>query len=232
MGQGLGAGSRPPFFHVVGLTGEVRVDGMDKPPAEIVYYPIVPIRGNGLWGPGGAFTIVARARRGSATALVPEIRRVLRDVDPEAPVSGISTMDTFVAHSMARTTFMMLLLGVAATMALVLSAVGMYGVLAYLVSQRRGEMGIRLALGASGPQVTRLVVWESARLAAAGVLIGLAGAVATTRLMQSLLFDVSPTDPLTLGAVTALLLGVAVAAAWMPARRASRVDPVEALRAG
>ncbi|HTL94863.1 MAG TPA: FtsX-like permease family protein, partial [Gemmatimonadaceae bacterium] len=98
--------------------------------------------------------------------------------------------------------------------------------------QRRGEMGIRLALGASGSQVTRLVVWESARLAAAGVLIGLAGAVATTRVMQSLLFDVSPTDPLTLGAVTALLLGVAVAAAWMPARRASRVDPVEALRAG
>lgn len=232
MGQGLGAGSQPPFFHVVGVTGDVRVDGMDKLPAEIVYYPIVPINGNGLWGPGGALTIVARARRGSARALVPEIRRVLRDVDPEAPVADISTMDSIVAHSMARTTFMMLLLGVASVMALVLSAVGMYGVLAYLVSQRRGEMGIRLALGASGRQVTRLVVWESARLAAAGVVIGLAGALATTRVMQSLLFDVSPTDPLTLCAVTALLLGVAIAAAWMPGRRASRVDPVEALRAG
>ncbi|HEX6809807.1 MAG TPA: ABC transporter permease, partial [Gemmatimonadaceae bacterium] len=232
MGQGLSAGSQPPFFHVVGVTGDVHVDGMDKPSAEIVYYPIIPIKGNGLWGPGGAFTIVVRARRGSPTALVPEIRRVLRDLDPEAPVADISTMDTIVAHSMARTTFMMLLLGVAAALALVLSAVGMYGVLAYLVSQRRGEMGIRLALGASGRQVTRLVVWESARLAAAGILIGLAGALATTRVMQSLLFDVSPTDPLTLGTVTALLLGVAVAAAWMPARRASRVDPVEALRAG
>ena len=232
MGQGLGGGNQPPFFHVVGLTGDVRIDGMDKPPAEIVYYPIVPIRGRSLWGPGGAFTIVARARRGSPTALVPEIRRVVRDVDPDAPVSGISTMETIVAQSMARTTFMMLLLSVAATMALVLSAVGMYGVLAYLVSQRRGEMGIRLALGASGTQVTRLVVWESARLAAAGVLIGLAGALATTRVMRSLLFDVSPTDPVTLGVVTVVLLAMAAAASWMPARRASRVDPVDALRGG
>ncbi len=232
IGQGLGGGNQPPFFHVVGLTGDVHVDGMDKPPAEIVYYPIVPIKGRGLWGPGGDFTIVARARRSSPTALVPEIRRVLRDLDPEAPVADVQTMDEVVAHSMARTTFMMLLLGVAAAMALVLSAVGMFGVLSYLVGQRRGEMGIRLALGASGPQVTRLVVWESARLAAAGVLIGLAGALATTRVMQSLLFDVSTADPFTLGAVTVLLLGVAVAAAWVPARRAARVDPVDALRAG
>jgi len=137
-----------------------------------------------------------------------------------------------VAHSMARTTFMMLLLGVAAAMALLLSIVGMYGVLSYLVGQRRGEMGIRIALGASGRQVTRLVVWESARLVAAGVLVGLAGAIATTRVMRSLLFDVSPTDPLTLGAVTVLLVGMGLAAAWMPARRAARIDPVEALRTG
>ena len=232
MGQGLGAGSRPPFYHVVGITGDVRTAELAKPPTDVVYYPLVPIPGSGLWGPTGALTLVARARRGSPAALVSEIRRVLRDLDPEAPIADVQTMDDIVAHSMARTTFMMLLLGVAAAMALVLSAVGMYGVLAYLVNQRRGEMGIRLALGASGPQVTRLVVWESARLAAAGVVIGLAGALATARVMQSLLFDVSPTDPLTLGAVTALLLGVAVAAAWMPARRASRVDPVEALRAG
>src|SRR6185437_8806559 len=125
-----------------------------------------------------------------------------------------------------------LLLGVAAGMALVLSVVGMYGVISYLVGQRRGEMGIRLALGASGRQVTRLVVWESARLAAAGVLIGLAGAVAMTRVMRALLFDVSPTDPVTLGAVTLLLVLMALAASWLPARRASRVDPVETLRAG
>ena len=93
-------------------------------------------------------------------------------------------------------------------------------------------MGIRIALGASGRQVTRLVVWESARLVAAGVLVGLAGAIATTRVMRSLLFDVSPTDPLTLGAVTVLLVAMGLAAAWMPARRAARIDPVEALRTG
>lgn len=232
MGQGLGAGSRPPFFRVVGVTGDVRTAGLGQPPTEFVYYPIVPITGKGLWGPGGALTLVVRARAGSATALVPQIRRVLRDLDPDAPVADVRTMDAVMAHSLARTTFTMLLLGVAAAMALVLSAVGMYGVLSYLVGQRRGEMGIRLALGASGRQVTRLVVWESARLAALGIAIGLAGAVAATRVMQSLLFDVSPTDPLTLGAVAAVLLAVAVGASWVPARRASRVDPVDTLRAG
>lgn len=231
IGQGLGPGNRPPFYHVVGVTGDVRTMGLDQPPTEVVYYPLVPIRGSGLWGAGGALSLVVRARRSAPGALVPEIRRVLRGVDPDAPVANVQTMDEVVAHSMARTTFTMLLLGVAAAMALVLSAVGMYGVLSYLVGQRRGEMGIRLALGADGGQVTRLVVWESARLAAAGVLIGLAGAVAATRVMRSLLFDVSPTDPITLGAVTVLLLAVAVAAAWIPARRASRVDPVDALRA-
>jgi ABC-type antimicrobial peptide transport system permease subunit len=198
----------------------------------VVYYPIVPVAGTGLWGPGGALTLVARARKGSPASLVPDIRRVLRDLDPDAPVAGVQTMDAVVAHSMARTTFMMLLLGVAAAMALLLSIVGMYGVLSYLVGQRRGEMGIRIALGASGRQVTRLVVWESARLVAAGVLVGLAGAIATTRVMRSLLFDVSPTDPLTLGAVTVLLVAMGLAAAWMPARRAARIDPVEALRTG
>ena len=232
MGQGLGAGSRPPFYHVVGITGDVRTAGLDHPATEVVYYPLTPIAGSGLWGPAGALSLVVRARHGSPAALVPEIRRVLRDLDPEAPVANVRTMDDVVAHSMARTAFMMLLLGVAAGMALLVSAVGMYGVLSYVVGQRRGEMGIRLALGANGRQVTRLVVWESARLAVAGVLIGLAGAVATTRVMRSLLFDVSPTDPFTLGAVTVLLLGVAAAAAWMPARRAARTDPVEALRAG
>jgi len=232
MGQGLGACNRPPFFHVVGITGDVRTAGLDHPPTEVVYYPIVPVAGTGLWGPGGSLTLVARARKGSPTSLVPDIRRVLRDLDPEAPVAGVQTMDAVVAHSMARTTFMMLLLGVAAAMALLLSIVGMYGVLSYLVGQRRGEMGIRIALGASGRQVTRLVVGESARLVAAGVLVGLAGALATTRVMRSLLFDVSPTDPLTLGAVTALLVAMGLAAAWMPARRAARIDPVEALRAG
>lgn len=232
MGQGLGAGSRPPFFHVVGVTGGVRTAGLDRPPTDVVYYPIVPIRGNGLWGSGNALMLVARARDGLPSALVPEIRRALRDLDPEAPVGDVQTLDAVVAGSMARTTFMMLLLGVAAAMALVLSAVGMYGVLSYLVSQRRGEMGIRLALGASGSAVTRLVVWESARLAAVGIAIGLAGAEGVTGALRSLLFDVSPTDPVTLGAVAALLLAVAVGASWLPARRASRVDPVETLRAG
>jgi len=232
MGQGLNAGGQPPFFRVVGVTGGVRAAGLDHPPTEVVYYPLVPITGSGLWGPARGLTVVARARSGSPAALVPAIRRALKDLDAEAPVANVRTMEDVVAHSMARTTFTMLLLGVAAAMALALSAVGMYGVIAYLVGQRRGEMGIRLALGADGRRVTRLVVGESAKLAATGVVIGLAGAAAVTRVMRTLLFDVSPTDPLTLGAVAMLLLAIAVAAAWVPARRAARVDPVEALRAG
>src|SRR6185437_15651666 len=103
IGQGLGAGNRPPFFHVVGIAGPVRTEGLDHPPTEVVYYPIVPIPGTGVWGAGGSFTLVARARTGDAAALVPQIRRVLRDVDPEAPVADVETMDAIVAHSMART---------------------------------------------------------------------------------------------------------------------------------
>src|SRR6185312_13804418 len=105
IGQGLGGGSRPPFFHVVGITGDVRIEGLDHPPSSAVYYPIVPIPKTWLWGPGG-LTLVARARRGSPSALVPEIRRVLRELDPDAPVANVETMDDIVAHSMARTTFM------------------------------------------------------------------------------------------------------------------------------
>jgi ABC-type antimicrobial peptide transport system permease subunit len=133
-------------------------------------------------------------------------------------------------RSMARTSFIMLLLGVAAAMALVLSAVGTYGVMSYLVAQRRAEIGVRMALGAPVSRVLRLVVSQSIRLAAIGVAIGFAGAMAGTRLMQSMLFGVSPTDPVVLILVPIMLVSIAAIASFAPARRASRVDPVEVLR--
>jgi ABC-type antimicrobial peptide transport system permease subunit len=139
-------------------------------------------------------------------------------------------MDQVLSRSMASTTFMMMLLGVAGTMALLISVVGLYGVIAYTVSRRRSELGIRMALGAARSDVGGMVVMQSVRLAAIGVAFGLFGTLFTTRLLVSMLFDVRPTDPLTLTAVSFLLLLVAALAAFVPAWRASTVSPVEALK--
>jgi len=136
------------------------------------------------------------------------------------------------AHgSVARRMFTMLLLGIAGAMALVLSVVGLYGVVSYVVGQRRAEIGVRIALGARAAQVQRMVLADALRLAAIGVVLGIAGALVTTRLLRALLFEVSPTDPLTLGAAAVLLLVVGLLASLNPARRAARVDPMLALRA-
>jgi ABC-type antimicrobial peptide transport system permease subunit len=139
-------------------------------------------------------------------------------------------MREVVAKSTARVSFTMALLATAAAMALVLSAVGLYGVLAYLVSLRTRELGVRVALGARPAELRRLVVLQSARLVAAGVAVGLAGALAATGVLRSLLFDVSPTDPRVLAAVSLLLCTVALAASYLPARRATAADPMAALR--
>ena len=131
---------------------------------------------------------------------------------------------------MVKRTFTLTLLGIASVMALILSAIGLYGVVSYVVGERRGEIGIRVALGAQRGEVGRMIVMQSVRLAVIGVIVGIAAAVATTRLMQSLLFEVQPTDPSTLLLVAVGLVVLAAVASWLPARRAMRVDPVEALR--
>jgi ABC-type antimicrobial peptide transport system permease subunit len=152
------------------------------------------------------------------------------DIDPEVPINDVAPMEQLLAQSLARRSFTMMLLATAAALALVLSAVGIYGVISYVVTQRRGEIGIRMALGARGAEVQRMVVKQSLSLAAVGIVIGLAGALATTRLLGALLFGVSPTDPLVLVLATVLLVMLAALASYAPALRASRVDPVEALR--
>jgi ABC-type antimicrobial peptide transport system permease subunit len=139
-------------------------------------------------------------------------------------------METLVAKSMSKRTFTMLLLGIAAAMALFLSVVGLYGVISYLVGQRRGEIAIRMALGAQMAQVSRMVVSQSLRLALAGVIVGVLGAFVSMRVLHSLLFGVSPTNPLAIAGAAVLLLVIAAAAGYAPARRAARVDPAEALR--
>ena len=175
-------------------------------------------------------TVAVRTRATDPSSLAPAVRRIVTAIDREVPVANVQTMQTIVERSTARTTFAMLLLAVAGGMALVLSAVGIYGVISYTVTQRRPEIGVRMALGAQAAQVGRMVVAQSLRVAAAGIAIGLLGAVATTRVLQSLLFGVSPTDPVTLGGVTVVLVMLGALAAYAPARRATKVDPVEVLR--
>jgi ABC-type antimicrobial peptide transport system permease subunit len=140
-------------------------------------------------------------------------------------------MDQVVASSMTRLSLTMLLLGIAATVALILSAVGIYGVISYIVGRRRAEIGLRMALGARPSQAGSFVMLQSLRFTGAGIAIGLLGAVATTRLLCSVLFGISPNDPLTFLAVSLLMLVIAVLASYVPTRRAMQVDPVEALRA-
>ncbi|HEX5074202.1 MAG TPA: ABC transporter permease [Gemmatimonadaceae bacterium] len=219
-----------PWYHVVGVTGDVLTRGLDQPPSEIVYYPMVPIEGAPLWYPPTHMTVVIRTRATDPLSVAPAARRVVTALDREVPVANVQTMQTIVERSTARTTFAMLLLAVAGGMALVLSAVGIYGVISYTVTQRRPEIGVRMALGAQAAQVGRMVVAQSLRFAAAGIAIGLLGAFATTRVLQSLLFGVNPTDPVTLGGVTIILVMLGALAAYVPARRATKVDPVEVLR--
>lgn len=222
---------KPPFFRITGVTGAVRTHGMDRSPGQVVYFPLLPLANTATEGVPTYMRMVVRSTSENMTPLVPAIRRLVAELDPQVPVSNAESMESLLAKSLARRSFTMLLLGIAAGMALLLSAVGLYGVVSYVVAQRRGEIGIRMALGAPAARVRAMVVRQSVTLAAIGAVIGLAGALATTRLLGTLLFGVSPTDPLVLAGAAVLLGGIALVASYAPARRASRVDPAEALRA-
>ena len=228
--NGLPNGPNQSWYQVVGVTGDVHTRALDEPPSEIVYYPMIPKDGTMLWGAPFDMTVAIRTTSIDPLALASAARRTVASLDREVPVANVQTMQAIVDRSTAKTTFAMLLLAVAGGMALVLSAVGIYGVISYSVNQRRAEIGVRMALGAQARQVGRMVVGQSLRVAGLGIAIGLAGAVAATRVMQSLLFGVSPTDPLTLAGVTAVLVILGALAAYVPARRATKVDPVEVLR--
>lgn len=233
IGKGIlpGDRGRGGFYRVAGVIPELRAAGLDEAPTEALFVPAT------MLGPpphrSGALNSLVYSVRTSGTApmsLVPTIRALLSSMNEQVPIVNPRTMQEVVNRSVARTTFIMLLLGIAAAIALVLSAVGIYGVISYVVTQQRAEIGIRMALGARVPQVSGMVMAQSLRLGALGVVIGLAGALAGTRLLQSLLFDVSPTDPLVLSIVPVVLLVLASVASVAPVRRAALVDPVESMR--
>jgi putative ABC transport system permease protein len=168
---------------------------------------------------------------GDPESLASAARGVVRDVDPGLAIFGIEPLQNTVARSVAQQRFTMLLVGAFAAVALVLAAIGIHGVLSYTVAQRTRELGIRLALGAQPGRLVRLVVGQGLRLCGAGLALGLAGALLVTRLLETLLYGVTPLDPGTFFGVPAILLLVALAASYLPARRAARVDPILALRA-
>jgi len=162
--------------------------------------------------------------------VVPFLRRAVMEVDHDVPIDNVMTMEARLSASVAAPRFYALLLGVFALTALLLAAIGIYGVLSYNVSQRHREIGVRMALGAAGRDILALVLGQGLTLAVVGVVIGVAGAFAATRFLRTLLFGITATDPVTYVGITVLLTGVALLACWIPARRAIRVDPMTALR--
>ncbi len=231
LGKGVRARSwERPFYRVVGVAGDVRADGVDRPPTEAVYYPLLPLMDAPLWSPRHSMSLVVRSSNGRPETLAGPIRGIVEEMNPDVPVTAVETMEAVVARSMARTRFTTLLLLVAAGVAVVLGAVGVYGVLAQGVSQRRTEFGIRMALGAKPSQVAALVIRRTLLLAVTGVVAGVLAALAATRVLRSLLFAVSPTDVGVIAAAALVLVGVALVAGYLPVRRATRTDPMLALR--
>lgn len=208
---------------IVGVVGNVRESGLQEEPAPAIYWSFPQM-------PSGQLNVVLRTAA-EPTALASAAAAVVREIDPDQPVAEIRTMEQVVAGTMARPRFNLALLGGFAAASLLLAALGLFGVVSYSAVQRRHEMGVRVALGAGPGNVRRLIVGEGMTLTAIGLLVGLIAAAALTRLMTSLLHGVSPTDPLTLAGVAVFFAAVALVASYIPARRAARVDPVNAMRA-
>ena len=220
----IGGDERPkaPWMTVVGVVGDVRFNGLDEAPVPTYYESYQQVA---WWGT----YLVARSSLDPRT-LVKSIQGAVASLDPDLPLGDVKTMDDLMAESVAETRFLTLLLGLFGGLALLLAAVGVYGVISYRVALRTNEIGVRMALGARPLDVVKMVLRQGMSLIAAGVALGLAGALALSRVLQGLVFGVSTTDPLTLAGVVLMLAAVAAIACYVPARRAARVDPMTALR--
>jgi putative ABC transport system permease protein len=219
------AGTRTRWIEIVGVTTDVRNHGLDEATEPEVF---IPVRQQAAAWNNQLFLVV-RARS-DAMALLPAVRRTIATLDPEQPVYAIRTLEDAFADSISQRKAAMVLLSIFAGMALVLAAVGIYGLMSYMVNERRHEIGIRMALGAASRDVLVLVVRETGVLVAIGVVLGVAGALALSRVLGRIAFEVRGSDPATIGGVALLLAAVALAATLAPARRATRVAPVVALR--
>jgi predicted permease len=228
IGQHIWTGGEPPkretdWMEIIGVVGHINTLGPGQPSLPQIYFPTQQTIPQSM-----GFAV--RAER-EPTAMVSSLRAALRQVADDLSMANVRTMDQLFASNIANQRLVVLLLGAFAALALLLAGVGLYGVVSYSVGQRTREIGIRVALGATLRSVVRMTMKQGLELASAGLFIGLAAALALTRLLQSLLFETSPHDPLIYGAVAVGLLGVALLACWLPARRAAKIDPMIALRA-
>jgi predicted permease len=220
-----------PWREIVGVVGNEHDNGVSEKPTPIVYWPMSVEK---FWGQDRfaprSMVYALRTRRLGTSSFLEEVRSAVWSVNPNLPLANVRTLEEVLERSMARTSFTLAMLGIASGVALLLGAVGIYGVISYSVSQRTREIGVRMALGAARRDVHRLVLKEGAPLILAGLAVGLLAALGLTRLMAALLFGVSPIDPVTFGSVAAALAAVALVASYLPARRAAGLDPTEALR--
>ena len=230
LGRRIRPGIGGPWITIVGEVGDVHYDALDRPVSDIAYFPLVTPDSDSTDVPS-YLTVLARSSA-PAGVMTASIRDIVHSLDASLPTYDEKPLATLVRAASARAREMLLLLALASALALILGAVGLYGVMAYGVSLRQREIGVRIALGAQPAQVRRMISRNGVRLAAIGVVIGILIALGVTRFLRSLLYDVSPTDPVILAGTCAALLLVALAASWIPARRAAAVDPSEALRGG
>jgi putative ABC transport system permease protein len=217
---------KAPWETIVGVVGNVKYSGLDSAPAPQLY---VPFNDAGWLDMAWSMNVVIRTA-GDPASLVPAVRQALGGIDPDIPMANVATMDQLLDESVAEQRFRTWLLGGFAGLALLLAGIGVYAVISYSVSQRTGEFGVRMALGAQRHDVLRLVLGQAAQLAGIGLLIGIVGAFALTRTMSSLLFSVSASDPISFAIACVVLVAVALLASFIPASRATKVNPVVALR--
>jgi len=219
-----------PWREIVGVAGDVHNDGLHEMPPMTAYWPVLMENYRGRTQVQRSVTFAMRSGRAGSANLLTDIRGRIWSVNRNLPLAFVRTLDDVYRESMARTSFTLVMLAIAASMALALGIVGIYGVISYSVAQRTREIGIRSALGAQQTQLQRMFVRYGLALAGAGIVVGLAASIAATRFMTALLFGVSPLDVTTYAAVSIVLVGAAVMASYVPARRAATVDPVDALR--
>ncbi len=231
VGKRIRVAPRDDWREVIGVVADLHDDGIDQKPPTIVYWPLLlkNFQGGDTVIRGASYII--RTPRAGSTALLHDLQKAVASVNAILPISDVKTLQSIYESSLARSSVTLVLLAISGGMALLLGMVGLYGVISYSVSQRTREIGIRLALGAPLRELTRLFVREGLLMSGVGAICGLTAALTLTRLMRSLLFEVSPADPLTYAAASAGLMVAALLGSYLPARRAIKVDPVEALRA-
>ena len=221
-----GSSSRFPWREIIGVSGNERDDGLTQPPTQIVYWPM--LNESYRWR---TMAYAVRSTRVGAPGFVRELEQAVWSVNPNLPLATVQTLKEIQVSSMTQTSFALVMLGIAASVALLIGMVGIYGVVAYAAAQRTREIGVRMALGAQTGDVRQMFIRHGLWLTTIGIAIGIGIALMLTRVMSAFLFGVGPMDPVTYAAVSALLAGMTLVATYLPAHRAARVDPVVALRA-